>query len=112
MTDLYSLWMPILVSAIVVFFASAIIYMVLPWHRNDYPRIPQEDQLRSALRPLAIPPGDYAVPRHLSREELLSPAFADKRNQGPVMVLTVMPNGPASMGRNLGLSLIYNIVVG
>jgi hypothetical protein len=32
--------------------------------------------------------------------------------QGPVMVLTVLPNGPFSMGRNLTLWFVYCVVVG
>ena len=41
-----------------------------------------------------------------------SPAFAEKLKKGPVMVLTVMPSGPMSMGRNLGLWFVYLVVVG
>src|SRR5258707_326032 len=32
MTSLASLWLPILVSAVVVFIASSVIHMALPWH--------------------------------------------------------------------------------
>ena len=37
--------------------------MVLPWHRSDYPKVPNEDKVLDALRPFAIPPGDYMMPR-------------------------------------------------
>ena len=57
--------------------------------------------MMDALRPLAIPPGDYMVPRPANMEELKSPAFAEKAKRGPVVVMTVMPNGIMSMGRNL-----------
>jgi hypothetical protein len=112
MTELYSLWLPILLSAVIVFVASSLIHMVLPWHKSDYPRIPNEDSLREALRPLAIPPGDYMVPRPASREEMRSPEFAEKVAQGPNMVLTVLPNGPWSMSRNFILWFLYAVVVG
>ena len=58
MTALSALWVPILLSAVIVFIASAIIHMVLPWHKGDYLALPNEDQIMSALRPLAIAPGD------------------------------------------------------
>jgi hypothetical protein len=63
------------------------------------------------LQPLAIPPGDYMVPRPTGREELRDPKFLEKINQGPNLILTVLPNGPWSMGRNLGLWFLYLVVV-
>ena len=68
MTSLSALAIPILLSAVLVFVASSIIHMLLPWHHNDYPKLPNEDGVRDALRPLAIPPGDYMVPRPSSTQ--------------------------------------------
>ncbi len=112
MTGLSALWLPMLLSAVIVFVTSSVIHMWSPWHKSDYPKLPNEDTVRDALRPLAIPPGDYMVPRPTSREEMSSPAFLEKVKQGPVIVLTVMPNSPMSMGRNLGLWFIYLVAVG
>ena len=107
MTELSLLWLPTLLSALIVVIASSIIHMASPWHRSDYPKVPNEDKAREALRTLAIPPGDYMIPRPSSRADLRSAEFAAKINDGPVMVLTVLPNGPMSMGRNLGLWFLY-----
>jgi len=112
MTGINALWLPILLSAVIVFVVSSIIHMVLPWHKTDYPKVPNEDRVRDALRPLAIPPGDYMIPRPLSMQEMKSPEFIEKLNQGPVMVVTVMPNGPGSMAKNLVLWFLYCVVVG
>ena len=112
MTPLASLWLPIPLSAVLVFVASSLIHMVMPWHKSDYPRVPNEEGLRAALQPLAIPPGDYMVPRPSSREELRDPKFMEKVNQGPNLVLTVLPNGAWSMGRNLGLWFAYLVIIG
>lgn len=112
MTELSVLWLPILVSAVVVFVASSIIHMALPWHKSDYPRLPDEGKVMEALRPLAIPPGDYMMPRPSSMQDMRSPEFLEKMNKGPVMVLTVMPNGPTPMSRNLSLWFIYCAIVG
>jgi hypothetical protein len=111
MTGLHLLWLPILLSSVIVFVVSSLIHMVLPWHKNDYPKMPNEDKAMEALRPLGIPPGDYMVPHPSSRQALRSPEFLEKLNKGPVMVLTVLPNGPFSMGRNLALWFLYLIVV-
>jgi hypothetical protein len=64
-----------------------------------------------ALRPLAIPPGDYMVPRAGSMQDMKSPEFAEKLKKGPVMVATVLPSGGFSMGRNLTLWFLYCVVV-
>jgi hypothetical protein len=112
MTALHLLWLPILLSSVIVFVVSSIIHMALPWHKSDYPKVPNEDRVMDALRPLAIPPGDYMIPRPSSREDMRSPEFAEKMRKGPVMMLTVMPNGPMSMGKNLALWFLYSVVVG
>jgi len=112
MTWLFTLCLPILLSSVIVFVVSSVIHMVLPWHKTDYPKMPNEDKFMDALRPLAVPPGDYMVPRPSSTQDLRSPEFAEKMKRGPVMVLTVMPNGPVVMGKNLVLWFLYSAVVG
>jgi hypothetical protein len=111
MTSLSLLWLPILASAVLVFVASSIIHMMTPWHKGDYPKVPDEDKLINVLRPLAIPPGDYMVPGCADMKEMRTPEFAEKRNQGPVMVMTVMPSGPISMSGNLVQWFVYSVVV-
>jgi hypothetical protein len=112
MTGLDVLWLPTLVSSVFVFFASSLIHMVLPWHKSDYPAVPNQDRVMDALRPFSIPPGDYMLPRPLNRQELRSPEFAEKMKRGPIAMLTVMPNGVMSMGRNLALWFVFCVVVG
>jgi len=111
MTELSALWLPILLSSVIVFVASSVIHMALPWHKSDYPKVPNEDKVMDALRPLAIPPGDYMIPRPSKMQEMRSPEFIEKMNKGPVMIVTVLPNGPARMGRNLVLWFIYLAIV-
>ena len=111
MITIASLWLPILLSAVVVFVASTIIHMGPFWHRNDFTRMPREGEVLDALRPLAIPPGDYFIPRASGTQEMRSREFKDKLNQGPVAVLTVMPNGPLPMQRSLVQWFVFLIVV-
>jgi hypothetical protein len=107
-----TLWLPILLSAVVVFVASAIIHMALQWwHRSDYGKMPHEDKVMEVLRPMAIPPGDYMVPNCSGSAEMRTPEFAEKLSKGPVMMVTVMPNGPMHMGKSLGLWFLYLVAV-
>jgi hypothetical protein len=112
MTGLTALWLPILLSAALVFVASSIIHMMMPWHKSDYLAVPNQDKVMDTLRPFAIPPGDYMMPRPASMAEMKTPEFAEKANKGPRMVLTVMPNGQMSMGTNLVNWFLYSVVVG
>ena len=112
MVAVMSLWIPILVSAVIVFVASSIIHMVLPYHRTDFGRLPAEDAVMDALRKIGIPPGDYMVPCAGSPKQMKDPAFIDKMKKGPVAVLTVMKSGPPSMGPSLALWFLYCAVVG
>jgi len=109
---LSSLWLPILLSAVVVFVVSSLIHMASPWHKKDYPAMPRQDEVRDVLRPFAIPPGDYMLPRASSMEEMKSAEFAAKMAEGPNMVVTVLPTGPWSMRRNLTMWFVYLLVVG
>ena len=111
MTGISALWLPILLSAVFVFIASSVIHMLFPWHKNDYSAIPNEAEIGAALRPFAIPPGDYMVPRPATRDALKSAEFLERVRQGPNLVVTVLPNTPWSMGRNLGLWFVYCLVV-
>jgi hypothetical protein len=52
MTDIFALWLPILVSTVLVFVASSIIHMAPLWHRNELPSPPDGDRMQDALRPL------------------------------------------------------------
>jgi hypothetical protein len=111
MVSLVSLWLPILLSAVIVFVASSILHMVLPIHRSDYRRLPSEDEVMGALRKFAIPPGDYLVPCAGSPKEMNTPAFLDKMTKGPVAFMTVMRSGRTSMAGPLVQWFVYCLVV-
>lgn len=106
-----SLWLPILLSAVFVFVLSSVIHMFLPYHRSDVAGVPREDEVLAALRPFALPPGDYSIPHPSTPAEMKSPEFLEKMTKGPVAFLTVLPNGPINMGKRLVLWFVYCIVV-
>jgi hypothetical protein len=110
MVSLTALWLPILLSAVLVFVASSIIHMALGWHASDWKRFPAEAAVLDALRPFNLAPGDYAGPRPKNMAETSSPEFRDKLAKGPRVNMTVM--GPStSMGRSLVLWFLYSLVV-
>ncbi len=112
MVPVMSLWLPILLSAVIVFVASSIIHMMLPYHKSDYRKVPAQDDVMEALRKFNIAPGDYMLPRADSMKEMKEPAFVEKMKKGPVAVMTVMSSGQWSMGPSLTQWFIYCLVVG
>lgn len=111
MVPLTSLWAPILLSAVIVFVASAILHMLLPFHRKDYGKLTAEADVMNALRPFAIPPGDYVMPLAEAPARMDSPEMLEKMTKGPVVMMTVMPNGPPAMGSTFGLWFAYCVVI-
>ena len=111
MTPLASLWLPILLSAVFVFLMSFVLHMLLPWHRTDYAKVPNEDAVAAALRGFSIPPGDYMMPRPDSPAQMRTPEFAEKVRQGPRVVMTVMPGGSMSMSGNLVQWFLFVLIV-
>lgn len=111
MIPIFSLWLPIVLSAVLVFVASSLIHMALRYHNSDFKKLPDEKSVTDALRPLNIPPGEYAMPFSADMKEMRSEEFKDKRVKGPNAIMTVFPNGVPSMGKYLAQWFVYNIVV-
>ena len=113
MVGVLSLWLPILVAAVLVFFSSSIIHMLLPYHRSDWKKVPDEDAVMDAMRAFKIPAGDYVIPCAGSPEVLKSEEYKEKAKKGPVWFMTVLPDGdPFAMGSQLTQWFVYSIVVG
>ena len=110
MVSLAALWLPILLSAVIVFLASSIMHTVLPYHRGDYHPLPDEDKILAALRAAGLKRGLYLFP-FSTPKEMKSPAMVEKYKQGPVGMMTVFPSGPPVMAKFLGLWFAYCLIV-
>ncbi|MDH3243968.1 MAG: hypothetical protein OEM26_05090 [Saprospiraceae bacterium] len=111
MVSITSLWLPILLSAVIVFVVSSIIHMFLNYHRSDYKAVPQEEEVMTSLRAFDIAPGDYIMPCPKDAKDMRSEEYMEKRKQGPVAILTVVPSGIPSMTGQLIQWFIYSVVV-
>jgi hypothetical protein len=111
MTGMQALWLPIVLSAVIAFIVSSLIHMMTHWHATDYKQAENEDAIMSALRPFAIPPGDYVLPRPKDMKDMGSPEFKEKMNRGPRVIMTVLPSGMTGMGTQLGGWFVFLLVI-
>ena len=112
MVPMLALWLPILLSAFVVFVVSSIIHMALGYHNSDFAKLPNEEGVMDALRPFNIPPGEYHMPKADNMKQMGEPDFVARMEAGPMAMMTVVPNGAPKMGGQLGQWFLYSVVVG
>src|SRR5687768_8421806 len=112
MVSLTSLWLPILLSAVAVFFASFLMHTVLKYHNTDFSPLPNEAAIMSALGSHSLPVGEYVFPHHAGGASAMKdPAFVERRTRGPCGFLTVTPNGMPGLGGFLAKWFVYLLVV-
>lgn len=104
MSFLAQLWLPILVSAVLVFALSSASHMVLPWRKGEWGRISQAEGLQAALR--GLEPGQYAFPASPDPKQQMAKEWMERWAKGPSGWLTLAPPGPIDMRRNMALSLL------
>ena len=111
MIPLTGLWLPILLSAVIVFFASFIMHMVLTYHRSDYRKLPDEDNVTDAVRSAGVTPGPAYFFPHFEFKEMKSAPVVEKMTRGPVGLLTLLPSGPPAIGKNMIQWFLYCVVI-
>jgi hypothetical protein len=111
MIPIMALWLPILLSAVIVFIASSIIHMVLGYHRRDYTKLPDEDAVMEAMRRASPRPGYYVFPHAPDMKAMGSPEMIEKYKRGPLGFVTILPTGVPTMGKSLALWFAYCLVI-
>jgi len=111
MVPLTALWLPIVLAAVIVFVASSIMHMVLPYHQGDYRQIPEEEKVVAALRGAGLTRGLYMFP-HCTHKNMKSPEVVEKFKQGPVGMITVAESGAPAMGKFLVMWFVYCLIIG
>ena len=111
MVSVEQLWLPIVASAVAVFVASSIIHMLLKYHNSEYRKLPNEDEVRAALRSSASSPGQYVIPHVADHALLKNPEVAQKFVEGPIAMIAMRKPGPIQMGPFLAQWFVMNVVV-
>ncbi len=107
---LIPLWLPILLSAVVVWIISAIVWMALPHHKRDFIALPDEDGLMDYLRTSGIKPGNYVFPDFRDHKAMKSPKVEKALNEGPVGHLSIWPT-PLTMASKMVATFVVYLIV-
>lgn len=110
MISVASLWLPIVLSAVAVFFASFLAWMVLPHHKPDFRKLPDEPGFAEAIRRFGLTPGLYVFP-FCTPQEMKTEEGKSRYAAGPwgnMMLMGAQPN----MGKSLLFVFIFYLVVG
>jgi hypothetical protein len=111
MPTLDQLWIPILLSAVLVFAASSLIHMVFKWHNSEYHGFANEDEVRAAIRKSNPAPGQYMIPYCMDPKDMGKPEMIAKFKEGPDGFISLVKPGAPSMGKPLVLWFILTLVI-
>lgn len=100
-----SLWLPILVSTIAMFFFSYLSWEVLGLHDKDWRKMDDEDKLMDCIRDMNIAEGNYQLPGGDSAKEMHTPEYQEKYKKGPRAVMSVLPQ--MNIGKSLAMTALF-----
>ena len=112
MDFLTHLWLPIVLSAVAVWFASALAWMAIHHHDKDRLPLPNEKEFMDFVESRKIPPGNYGFPdfqqcKGMTKDQ--KKAAYDDMQKHPMGMLNVW--GPISMGGNMIWTFVVMLIV-
>lgn len=106
---LLSLWLPILVCTVVLFFASFVAWALSPHHKPDIKYLPDEDALFAIIKAQNLTPGQYMFPK-CEHSDSKNPEMVARYKAGPWGLLRVWP-GEVNMGKNMAATVAAFLVI-
>jgi hypothetical protein len=107
---LIPLWLPILLSAVAIWIISAIVWMALPHHKQDFIGLTDEDGFMDSIRRSGIKPGNYVFPDFRDREAMKSEKISKALEEGPVGHLSVWRTPLTMVSKLVGTFIVYIVV--
>lgn len=109
MVSLASLWLPILLSGVAVFFLSFLMWMVVGHHKSDYQKLPDETAVVAALKAAKVPAGHFVFPHCTDAKQMKDPEFHQRFAEMSGFVF-VRPHGDYPMGRAMVQTVLFCLV--
>ncbi len=86
--------------------------MVFKWHKSDYNKLANEDEVRGVIRASGAAPKQYVVPYCADMKDLQNPEMQKKFEEGPIAFITLKAPGTPKMGGAMGMWFAYTFVIG
>jgi hypothetical protein len=109
MQEISSLGLPILLSAIAVFVASFLAWVVIGHHTPDWNELPDEEATITLLQKSGAKAGQYMFPMMRSKEQMADESKQRRMDSGPWGTVNIWAR-PVNMGRNLLQTFVFYLV--
>ena len=108
--SLLDLWLAILLSGLFCWIASSLVHMLIKYHNADYKELSNEDEVSAALSAGALPPALYTMPYCSDMKEMGEEPMLSKYADGPVAIITILPNEMPPIGKLLGQQILFFLI--
>lgn len=106
-----SLWLQVLIVAVVTFGVSGVFWTQMPWHRSEFKTLPNEDAVRQILHAQGVTEGQWRIPYSANPADWKTEEFAKRYETGPVGIIQLeTPRGMAMGARLLKTFALYLLV--
>lgn len=102
------LWLAILLAGLLCWIASALIHMLIKYHNADYKGLSNEEAVSAVLANKS--PALYTLPYCRDMQAMNDEPMQQKFKDGPVAMITIMPNGMPPMGKLLTQQVLFFIL--
>lgn len=110
MTDLTSIWLPIIAAAFAGYILSILLWAISPHHLADFKSLPDHDAFAKAIKDLGLGHGHYKFPHPKTQADFKDETFQRYYAEGPWGGIDLIPNKP-NMARNMLFTLGYFVIV-
>jgi hypothetical protein len=107
LTPISLLWLPAFVATLFVFLGGFIVNMLLPHHRSDWSKVPNEEGLRNTLNAQKLERGQYTFPFAATAADAQTEDHQKRVGEGPNGFLIIGPNEVGPSARQLVLHYIH-----
>jgi len=112
--SLGALWLPIVLSAVLSFIGSSVVWMVFKYHNAQWRLAPDELGLMEVMRKAGLTAGQYMFP-HMDPKApdraAAQKTWKERYAKGPVGVVLLGTPGTMNMGKMLAQTLVFFLVV-
>ena len=112
--SVFDLWLPVLAAGLATHVMSALAWMVLPHHKPEWKRFPEEDKLLDLINEGPVPADQYMFPFAADTVEMKSEEFQQKQGKcrGMLILWPTQLNMGAAMGQTLAFFFFAAFCIG